>query len=83
MFSHVETIWLNVREALTVATRGGGVLMDAPGQQRRFIPPDGLKCKAFRWFGAVSRHVFLPGGAFSKNAETEKGLAFRSRLNLK
>ena len=41
MFSHVETNWVNVREALTVATRGGGVPMDAPGQQRRFIPPDG------------------------------------------
>lgn len=82
MFSHVEIIWANVREALTVAYAQRRHPYGCR-QQRRFIPSDGRNCKAFRWFAAVPRHDFLPGGAFSKNAETEKGLAFRSPLNLK
>ncbi|RPD98897.1 hypothetical protein BBB56_14375 [Candidatus Pantoea deserta] len=54
-----------------------------PWQPPRFIPSGGQKCKAFRWRAAVSRHDFLSAAAFPKNAETEKGLAFRLSLNLK
>lgn len=82
MFWHVEIIWANVREALTVAYAQRRHPYGCR-QQRRFIPPDGRNCKAFRWFAAFLRHDFLPAGAFLKNAETEKGLAFRSSLNLK
>ncbi len=67
---------------MTVATHSGVILVAAPGSRGVLYRPAGKNAKRFAGLPPFRVTIFCQH-PLSENAVTEKGLAFRSPLNLK
>lgn len=80
MFSHVETIWANVREALTVATRSGVILRAASGSSGVLYRLTGKIAKRFAGLPPFSVTFFCQPPLFRKMRKQKKGWHFAHPL---